>query len=441
MKIIYKYFTLLIFIHIVVAFTTETHSQEIRTIFYDRNYEKVSGEVFADYILYTEVDSITLSCRFRLNRTGGITIMEGKANKIDFDKFDNSDFLTFRMFYDNGLVAKEKCIFDDKVVVVSYHHNGQPNTYTEYNLNNEIHGFYSENTENGTLVRMGYMDKGKFTGENWQIQNDGSYVFAEYSEGIPTKSYYSYMSPDGYVTHLKWNDHKPLSDTPTINNIHNIQTKDGTRWWGYQMNGITIYVTPSLIDDYGKYYQLKIMLYNHTPYTLDFNPKNISASIETKKGDINNMFVMSAEEYLKRVNRTLMWESALNALAEGLNANSAGYSYSKSVSTGNVSGGSLTATANNSGRTAVSTSLIAGSYSNTTATISYDGFAAYQAKLIAQQRIAEYNKMQLDIKQTKQCQYLKSTQLEPGESVIGVVNIKHQKGCNIKIKIPTRWLN
>ncbi len=59
------------------------------------------------------------------------------------------------------------------------------------------------------------------------------------------------------------------------------------------------------------------------------------------KRKMENLRVLTAQEYIDRVNRTHVWESGLNALAENYRANQAAYSASHSHTRTNYAGGSV----------------------------------------------------------------------------------------------------
>ncbi len=141
---------------------------------------------------------------------------------------------------------------------------------------------------------------------------------------------------------------------------------------------------------------------------------------------------------MKKVSRRQNAMMFFNAFAESASAASAGYS--SSTTTTNYSGGSSTygtASAVGSGGYAF------GSYSGTTSyggtsrstTVSYDGAAAYQAQLIASDRIADYDNALLSERAAKDEGYLKKTTVYPGETISGYIHVERKKGETMNINV------
>ena len=138
-----------------------------------------------------------------------------------------------------------------------------------------------------------------------------------------------------------------------------------------------------------------------------------------------------------------MCESGLNALAENYRANQAAYSASHSHTNTNYAGGSVSAAVGGVVGThgaavggAIGATAYAGNVSSSNTTVSYDGYAAYQAGLIAEQRISDYNNKLVNEQNLKRQEYLKPTILQPGESVIGNINIKFKKADEVTVNVP-----
>ena len=158
---------------------------------------------------------------------------------------------------------------------------------------------------------------------------------------------------------------------------------------------------------------------------------------------MENLRVLTAQEYIDRVNRTHVWESGLNALAENYRANQAAYSASHSHTRTNYAGGSVyeaiggvVGTRGAAIGGAVRATAYAGYASTSNTTVSYDGYAAYQASLIAEQRISDYNNKLVNEQNLKRQEYLKPTILQPGESVIGNININFKKADEVTVNVP-----
>ena len=76
-----------------------------------------------------------------------------------------------------------------------------------------------------------------------------------------------------------------------------------------------------------------------------------------------------------------------------------------------------------------------GNSSTTSTTVSYDGAAAYQAQVIASNRIANYEHALLEDRTIKQEGYLKKTTIHPGDVIQGYVNIKRVKGDSMVVSV------
>ena len=129
---------------------------------------------------------------------------------------------------------------------------------------------------------------------------------------------------------------------------------------------------------------------------------------------------------------------ALNGLAEGLAAANAGYSTSTTNSSYNGYSSSYgSAYAYGTGGYAY------GNYSgnstyrgySTSTTTSYNGAAAYQAQVIANNRIAAYDNALLSERAAKDEGYLKRTTIYPGETISGYIHIERKKGISMNIDI------
>ena len=119
------------------------------------------------------------------------------------------------------------------------------------------------------------------------------------------------------------------------------------------------------------------------------------------------------------------WAMALNGSAEDAAASEAGYSTStksSSYSGHSSSNGSHSGNSSYDG-------------SSTSTTTSYNGAAAYQAKVIASNRIAAYDNALLSERATKNEGYLKHTTIYPGETISSYIHIERAKGTSMDIHI------
>ena len=198
----------------------------------------------------------------------------------------------------------------------------------------------------------------------------------------------------------------------SLDNSALIEYHDGKQWAYRNIDGLTIGMTnEELNDDYGKYYQIEIFISNNRDTALLFNPEEVYAELRTKKGDTLDLEVYTNEAYQKKIKKAQTWTRILNAVATGLNSANAGYSntYSTSYSTKG--------------------------YPITTISRTYDANAATQANIAANKEIQAMNeKMEQDLA-VREEGYLKLNTLNPGDAIIGYMNIKHKKGNELLVTI------
>jgi hypothetical protein len=271
-------------------------------------------------------------------------------------------------------------------------------------------------------------------------------------DGEPITPYYTYSNKDGKSFKVKISDNTIYLESPVISQKKTF-SKDGTKWEYYSTNGLFLAVSPIIQRDYGKYITLNIVLTNDSPDPIQINPGSIIA-YKSYKGQKDKLLTLTNDDYAKKVNRSQQWSSFFNALGEGMAASNAGYSSStsntnsayanSSYSTGAVSvvgtGGSALGVYNNN-------TINNGVVNTTTNTASFNGAAAYQANMIANQRISDYNAALNQERQVREEGYLKQNTINPGETVSGYVHIKYEKADEVDvyieistIKYPFTWV-
>ena len=192
------------------------------------------------------------------------------------------------------------------------------------------------------------------------------------------------------------------------------------------------------VRDYGKYYQITVVIANNSMFPIEFEPEKVTASLVKKKGKTYALNVLSADEYMEKVRRKQEWAMALNGLAEGLAAANAGYSRTTTNSSYNGYSSSYgNASAYGSGRYAYGNYSGSSSYYgySSSTTTSYNAAAAYQAQVIASNRVAEYNDALLSERDAKDEGYLRRTTIYPGETIYGYINIERKKGVSMTVDI------
>lgn len=147
-------------------------------------------------------------------------------------------------------------------------------------------------------------------------------------------------------------------------------------------------------------------------------------------------------EYEKKIRHRQNALRALYAIGEYANARQAGYSAShtsiQSTYGGQAhyaGGGAVVGSGGYAvGGYAGSSSYIGGSNTNIS-TYSYNGLAAYQASIIAGERIASFGREQLEERIEKIQNYAKSETLFPGNSLSGYFLVKYRSGAYLSINV------
>lgn len=141
---------------------------------------------------------------------------------------------------------------------------------------------------------------------------------------------------------------------------------------------------------------------------------------------------------MKKVQRRQSFAMAAIGFAEGMAAASAGYSTSTiNTSYSGYSSNYGNAYAYGNGGHVYSNYLGTSSYygSSLSTTTSYNGAAAYQAQIIASNRMATFENALLSERNAKNEGYLKKTTIYPGETISGYINIQRKKGLSMTIII------
>jgi len=201
---------------------------------------------------------------------------------------------------------------------------------------------------------------------------------------------------------------KSTSDTTVVTEYN-----DGKLWAYRDMGDFVVGLCNcETKDNYGKYYQINIFIYNHGENAVTFIPDNVKARMSTKIGDTLQMTVYTNETFQKKIKRSQAWAMALYGFANGINAGMAGHS------------------------TSYSTSYSPNGYAYTTITHHYDANATYQANMATSYQMMTLGKMMENENKIKEQGYLKKTTIHPGESIVGYMNIKLKKGLVLTVDIP-----
>lgn len=223
--------------------------------------------------------------------------------------------------------------------------------------------------------------------------------------------------------------------------------KDGISKIYYIENGISVTNSLTLINQYGKYYQINLEIENLTGGDIIFNPDGIIALMTNYKTDRKTKVVsidsqtkgqvLSSADYMKKVQRRQNIQSALSSMAGQYNAEQAGYSYSTTTTA--ISGRSNTYGSVNNYYTGQSVNY-RGSTSvsgvGVSKTASYNGQAAYQAKKEAQREAQQMDNELYEIRSELNQKYLKINTIEHQQRLKGAINLVYEKTDRLEILVP-----
>ena len=236
-------------------------------------------------------------------------------------------------------------------------------------------------------------------------------------------------------------DNEPSWNTPSVNE-RKTEYQDGVPYQYYVNNGLIVSLTNTKSKDYGKWFRVDIVIQNNTMETIDFDPTSSITAYSIDKNDKQtNLDVWAYERYMKKVHSAEVWNAVAVGLAGGLAAASAGYSTTTTTTNTHYNG-----IRNNHSRAPVYRS---GNYTThspvsvhtTRTTTSYDGAAAYQASVIAQNNMAALSDSQWNINNAIQMGYFKRNTIYPGQSVAGYVLIERKNGKIVNITITINGVN
>lgn len=381
-----------------IAISANAQNQpQIDTIYYDKNWKAIPAKQFADYysiVLMPDSDSTLIKCR-------NYYVSGELHSECDCTYFDKSDHKKTiwdgagTVYYKNGTIAKH-CIYKNGV----------------------LNGKYIE-----------------FDKENCKCKS------IEYADGKPQNDYYEIFEQNGSYGKFRISDNKLIWEQPTILDKKEFFSR-GERIQYYENNGLTIAVSLQAVRDYGKYYKLSIIINNKSYETVNFDINRIYSSITDYNTNIIPVPVLMSFEYEKKIRHRQNALRALYAIGEYANARQAGYSAShtniQSTYGGHshyAGGGAVVGSGGYAvGGYAGGSSYIGGSNTNIS-TYSYNGLAAYQASIIAGERIASFGREQLEERIEKIQNYAESETLFPGNSLSGYFLVKYRAGAYLSINV------
>ncbi len=363
--------------HCFAAQTNATQAQ-LDTVYYDKNWKCITTPAFASYYRVMAKSSDTTTAKpYRGFYLSGELQAEGEY--ISFDKDDDTKSVydgDYEFFYKSGQTAEKG----------SWKNGKRSGEFITYN-------------ENGLMLKHLFYSDGELNGICTEFNEDGTTcVQTEYSNGQPSSDYYVISNQYGQCSMISLTDGKPIYENPKPSDMR-VEYIEDLPWAIYDKNGLTVGVN---ISYYGG--KISVIISNNTMFPIDISYENISGTSTTKKGKVAPLNVRSYADFSRSLEKAQRWDSFFNALGENVAAAKAG----KSTSTTTAGWAGTTGGIGYSGVAAATTN-------------SYNGAAAYQAQVIASNRIAAYNSEQLAQIQVQEAGYLKKTTVQPGETISGYV--------------------
>lgn len=378
-----------------LSFCDSRGQAKIDTLFYDRNWKGVDDKAFASYYRIVSVAvEMGGQKRFRDFYVTGELQSEGQA--LFVDKYDDAKTVfdgEVVNYYKSGKV-QEKRLFVDGVQegeAVEYKENGLISVHAHFK-DGLLHGLYTEFSDDGDVCRQ-----------------------IEFSDGEPLHDYCEISTSKGLYGKFRLSDGTPVYEPTALADMR-IEYINGEAWSYYRANGLIVGVAFDKSKAYGKWFQVSISVANHSLNPVNFFPEDIAASlIEIGSGNERELEVWSCDEYMRKVDRRQNLARGFYSLAESMAVSDAGYSASMETSSFRNSFGYGTQVSN---------------------TVSYDGAAAYQARVLASNRVADFSDAQFSMRESLDQGYLKATTIQPGETISGFINIKYRRfGSELRVVV------
>lgn len=395
--------------------------RSLDTLYYDKEWKGVSNKAFASFYRVLDLsDKSTSKKHFRDYYITGELQSEG--GYISIDKSDDKN-----------------SVFDGEWI--NYYKSGKVEQ-KGFRKNGIEQGEYTAYYENGLVKTHVTMLDGKANGILTQFNEDGGMCTQiEMLNGEPKYDYYIVSNKDGYSSKISIKDNTPIWESPGLEE-KKTEYRDGEAWPYYTKNGIMVAMTNNQVKDYGKWYQISLIISNHSIAPIEFDPEKITSTLTDLKGKEVALEVYSSDQYMRKVRRRQNLNMILAGIGEGLAAAGAGYSQSTTQTNSTYNGYSNSygnAYAYGTGGYAYGGYSGTGSYhgnsTTTSTTVTYDAAAAYQAQVIASNRIANYENALLQDRAIKQEGYLRKTTIYPGDAIQGYVNIKRIKGASMTVLV------
>lgn len=403
---------------IMLLFTAAVFGQTTSdTLYYDKDGKGVASKEFASfYRLLTIPADSNYSKMMRDYYLSGELRGQGQFQSID--RYDD-----------------KKSVFDAKCVY--YYKNGNVEQEIMWK-DGKIDGQWITYFDNGLIKSRANYKNGIIDGLYMKFSDDGSHCTqVEYDNGAYRYDYYVISNNDGCCTKFLLANDQPIFEPASVQDIKT-ELYAGKKWSSYLKNGMLIRACSQEVKDYGRYYQMLIEIANKSVVPMDFDPSLITVYCMNKQGKELPLHVYSAKEYLDKVGRRQNWDKFVNESTEYSRASEAGYSSSVTTTDAasqkvTVSGGDVYEEAKRRrGYTSYSGgSVTTNSASAVSVTESYNAAVAYQARLVADEKTANFNYELDQQRKVKEEGYLKPTTIHPGETISGYVNVEYKNGTQL----------
>ena len=148
--------------------------------------------------------------------------------------------------------------------------------------------------------------------------------FYSFSQNVKTDEYFI----DGKkVIKYFWNEGEY---NKTLIEVVNDKSSTYTNYTSSE--GIEVGTFFSISKDYGKYFKVDVSIVNNTDKRIDFDPNSIEILLINKSDEKNKSFVISFEDYNKKIVRRQKSNTFWTAFSTGLSNGMAGTTYSNSNS-------------------------------------------------------------------------------------------------------------
>ena len=397
-------------------------AQTTETYYYNEQWKGVESKEQAFYTreVYIPKDPRYPKTFKDYYRTGEL-MSEGEF--VSIDKFDDT----------KSVRGKNKMYYKDGTLMLDCQVENGNGTVTNY-------------WDNGLVKSKGTMKDGKFDGMFYEFTSDGyTCKESELKAGEPAHPYYVVTNADGGYAKYYHDDGSIYLDVPSVDQRKSKYVK-GVEWQTYVVNGMTVAATVQQKKNYGKYYTINLSITNNGVESVTFDPQTTVARGQ-KQGQNINLQVLSADEYMKKVKTRQGWASFFNAVGEIALAEGAGtntyHEVSHTHAQGNATkdhtyaraeggfvidskGNGVAGQAVTLERDRTNTRVNMRSTTHTDG-ISHNGYAQYQADIMAIDRMTEYNAKMQEERLELSDSYLRITTLDPGETLNGIINVKFEK--------------